>query len=85
MKAPFNSEWQASAGIQYAASLGSSGTLTPRLDWSYQSSFYYNAVNTPFDLVAGRSTDRRGAALNFSPASDKVRAKYERLPVVARE
>jgi len=36
-------------------------------------------------LVAGRSSDRRGAALNFSPASDKVRAKYERAPEVARE
>ena len=36
-------------------------------------------------FVAGRSSDRRGAALNFSPASDKVRAKYERVPVVARE
>jgi hypothetical protein len=36
-------------------------------------------------LVAGRSADRRGAELNFSPASDKVRAKYERVPVVARE
>lgn len=36
-------------------------------------------------LVAGRSADRRGASLNFSPASDKVRAKYERVPVVARE
>jgi len=36
-------------------------------------------------LVAGRSSDKRGASLNFSPASDKVRAKYERLPVVARE
>jgi len=34
--------------------------------------------------VVGRS-DRRGAALNFSPASDKVRAKYERVPVVAEE
>ena len=34
--------------------------------------------------VVGRS-DRRGAALNFSPASDKVRAKYERAPVVAQE
>ena len=34
--------------------------------------------------VVGRS-DRRGAALNFSPASDKVRAKYERVPVVAQE
>ncbi|MGH6707693.1 MAG: DUF2865 domain-containing protein [Bradyrhizobium sp.] len=36
-------------------------------------------------LVAGRSADRRGASLNFSPASDKLRAKYERVPVVARE
>ena len=36
-------------------------------------------------LVAGRSADRRGAELNFSPASDKVRAKYDRVPVVARE
>lgn len=55
MKAPFNNKWQASGSIQYEADLGSAGTLTPRLDWAYQSSFYYNAVNTPLDLVAGRS------------------------------
>ena len=36
-------------------------------------------------LVAGRSADRRGAELNFLPASDKVSARYQRLPVVARE
>jgi hypothetical protein len=36
-------------------------------------------------LVAGRSADRRGAEVNFSPASDKLAAKYSRLPVVARE
>jgi uncharacterized protein DUF2865 len=36
-------------------------------------------------LVAGRSADKRGASLNFSPVPDKVRAKYERVPVVARE
>jgi hypothetical protein len=36
-------------------------------------------------LVAGRSADKRGASLSFSPASSKVRAKYERVPVVARE
>jgi hypothetical protein len=34
--------------------------------------------------VVGRS-DKRGASLNFSPASDKIRAKYERVPVVAQE
>ena len=36
-------------------------------------------------LVAGRGSDKRGAELNFSPASEKLRAKYERVPVVARE
>jgi len=36
-------------------------------------------------LVAGRNSDKRGASLNFSPASDKVRAKYERTPEVARD
>jgi len=30
-------------------------------------------------------TDKRGAEMNFSPASEKVRAKYARVPVVARE
>lgn len=36
-------------------------------------------------VVAGRSADKRGASLNFSPASERVRAKYERAPVVASE
>ena len=35
-------------------------------------------------LVAGRR-DRRGAELNFSPAPDRIRAKYSRSPVVAAE
>jgi len=36
-------------------------------------------------VVAGRSADRRGAELNFSPASDRVRARYQRVPVLAQE
>lgn len=36
-------------------------------------------------VVANRSADKRGASLNFSPASDKVRARYQRMPVVASE
>jgi hypothetical protein len=35
--------------------------------------------------VASRAADRRGASLNFSPASAQVRAKYQRVPVVAAE
>jgi Protein of unknown function (DUF2865) len=36
-------------------------------------------------MVAGRSADRRGASLNFSPVPDSIRAHYRRVPVVARQ
>jgi hypothetical protein len=36
-------------------------------------------------MVAGRGADRRGASLNMSPASPAVRARYERVPVVASD
>lgn len=36
-------------------------------------------------MVAGRSADKRGAALNFTPASKSVQAHYQRVPVVAKE
>jgi Protein of unknown function (DUF2865) len=36
-------------------------------------------------MVAGRSADRRGASLNMSPAPSAVRARYQRLPVLASD
>ena len=36
-------------------------------------------------FVAGRSADKRGASLNFSPVPERIRAKYSRVPVVASE
>ncbi|HEV7880292.1 MAG TPA: hypothetical protein VGP39_19730, partial [Bradyrhizobium sp.] len=36
-------------------------------------------------VVAARVPDKRGAALNLSPASPQIRAKYQRVPVVASE
>jgi hypothetical protein len=36
-------------------------------------------------VVAGRSADGRGASLQFSPAPERIRAKYQRVPVLARE
>jgi iron complex outermembrane receptor protein len=54
MNAPFVSKWTGSAGIQYVADFGG-GSLTPRLDWSYHSSFFYQAVNAPLNRIPGRS------------------------------
>ena len=36
-------------------------------------------------MVAGRGADRRGASLNMSPASAAVRARYQRIPVLASD
>jgi hypothetical protein len=36
-------------------------------------------------MVAGRGADKRGASLNFTPASEAVRSRYQRVPVVASE
>ena len=36
-------------------------------------------------MVAGRGADKRGASLNFSPVPDKLRSRYQRVPVVASE
>ncbi len=36
-------------------------------------------------MVAGRGADRRGVSLNFSPAPERIRSRYQRVPVVAAE
>jgi hypothetical protein len=36
-------------------------------------------------VVANGGADKRGAQLNFSPASQQLRARYRSVPVVARE
>jgi len=51
--APFTSKWKWSLGAQYAIQLGDKGSLTPRVDASYQSGVYTNAVNAPTNRVAG--------------------------------
>ena len=41
------SRWTASAAVSNELPLGSRGMLVPRLDWSYRSSFYSDALNSP--------------------------------------
>jgi hypothetical protein len=36
-------------------------------------------------MVAGRAADRRGASLNFSPVSEQMRSRFQRMPVVASQ
>jgi hypothetical protein len=36
-------------------------------------------------MVAGRSADKRGVSVHFSPASEQLRSRYRHVPVVAAE
>ncbi len=56
MKAAYNSEWQASGGVEYTADLGASGALVARADIAYLSSYYTVVPNTADALVPGRTT-----------------------------
>ncbi len=49
--APYVTKWKAGGGIQYRADIGTMGSLSPRLDIAYQSSFYTNIDNNPATLT----------------------------------
>ncbi|WP_404711789.1 TonB-dependent receptor [Sphingomonas sp. MMS24-J13] len=51
-KAPFSPKWKAAVGVQYAVGTAI-GTLTPRIDYAYQSSFFTNIDNNPLGAVPG--------------------------------
>jgi iron complex outermembrane receptor protein len=49
--APYVPERKAAVGIQYTADLGASGSLTPRLDYVWQSKSYADPDNNPLSEV----------------------------------
>lgn len=44
---PQTPEWSTNLGIAYTRDLSGWGYVTPRLDWSYKSEVYNDAINTP--------------------------------------
>lgn len=49
--APYVPKMKANIGLQYAYSLGTVGSLTPRLDYSWQSKSYADPNNNPFSEI----------------------------------
>ncbi|HTY94042.1 MAG TPA: TonB-dependent receptor [Steroidobacteraceae bacterium] len=83
MTTPFAPRWKFSSGIQYAINLGAMGTVTPRLDVSYQASMYESALNALYNRIAGYSLvngrltwasqdDHWETALQFTNLGDKL-------------
>jgi iron complex outermembrane recepter protein len=55
MITPFTPKTKASFGVQYEIPMGEHGSLTPRLDASYQSSIFTQPINDPFNRIDGYS------------------------------
>ncbi|MEO6151628.1 MAG: TonB-dependent receptor [Croceibacterium sp.] len=48
---PFTPKWKWSAGLQYEIPLGTSGSLTPRVDASYQGTVFAASANRPSNRI----------------------------------
>ncbi len=83
MVTPYTPDWKASVGLQYTMSLGTAGSLIGRVDGSYTSAVYGNAINAatnriPDYVVANARLswkamdDRWQAALEVTNLTDKI-------------
>ena len=82
-KTPFTPKYKASVGAQYEFRLGDHGSLTPRIDYQYQSEQYAYPVNFPrgrvpgFGLANARITYRDpSGAWQISAAATNLFDKY---------
>jgi iron complex outermembrane receptor protein len=51
MTTPYTPKWKFSTGVQYKVQIGGGSSITPRLDYVYQSSLYNGAVNNAANLI----------------------------------
>jgi len=84
MVTPYTPRWKASAGVQYDYPIGDRGSITPRLDVSYQASQFANPINDiawneidGYTVLNGRLTwrsksDLWQAALNVTNMTNKL-------------
>jgi iron complex outermembrane receptor protein len=83
MRTPFSPKQKYSLGVQYEIPVGGAGTLTPRLDYSYQGAIFSGPLNNPlnhvnaYGLLNGRITWRSEdgdwqAAVEVANITDKL-------------
>jgi iron complex outermembrane receptor protein len=73
--APFTPEWKWSVGAQHQFSLGDAGSLTPRLDASYQSKVYTVSANRATNQIDGYTV--ANARLTWSNANEDLDVAFE--------
>lgn len=66
-------KWTGNASIAYRFNFGSGAVLTPRVDWSYHSDVFMDAINTP--AIHQGSYDLLGASLTWLSADQHWQAR----------
>ena len=75
----YTPKWTAAAGIQYAVSLGSAGTFTPRVDLSYRSEIQTEPVNRPISSIEPRTLLNASLAWQSADEDWEVRLSVTNL------
>ncbi|MFC4254764.1 TonB-dependent receptor [Altererythrobacter xixiisoli] len=76
---PYTPEWKFSAGMQYEIPIGDFGSITPRVDMSYQSESYSLAANSPLSLLPGRTLVNARITLRSNENDWQLSAAVENL------
>ncbi len=66
---PNTSEWQSGASLAWSFFLSGGSTLTPRVDWSWRSSYFIDSANTP--LLEQGDLHLLNASLTFAAPDDR--------------
>jgi iron complex outermembrane receptor protein len=77
-KAPFAPKWKAAVGVQYAADTPI-GTLTPRIDYSYQSSFFTTIDNNRLGQTPGYGLFNARLSWDSSDRSWRISATVKNM------
>lgn len=73
--APYTPEWKWSMGLQYEFALPGGSTLTPRVDFSYQSDMYSDPSNSPYSYIDDYTLGN--ARLTWRSPSEEWQASLE--------
>jgi iron complex outermembrane receptor protein len=71
---PFTPKWKWNFGAQYEMPVGNAGSLTPRIDFVYQSDVFTSPLNQPGDVDPSKTLVNTNNLAGFDPAGPQLHA-----------
>ncbi len=80
---PFSPEWTLAFAADYRFALGALGSITPHIDYRWQSDQYFTAANSPLELQEGYGL--LGTRVSWADANDKFTVSVFGLNITDEE